>query len=357
MNEAVSQEQDSGETSGTQRVPLYFHAEGSEYFRIWIINLVLTILTLGIYSAWAKVRTKRYFYGNTELAGDRFEYLANPIAILKGRLIAIAMLVLYSVSQLFFPVVSLVLLALLMVAMPWIVVRSLRFNAIMSSWRGIRFGFDGKPADAFVAYLLWPLFGVVTLGFGMPHAWYKQNKFIFDNHRFGQTKTSSSATSGQFFVIFFALMGAFIGAMVLVMILAGITAVAGGASEQSVEGIGNFAVIAVTVSYFMLYVGIYVIYQAMHFQVVYNSISVGNNQTYTDVTVAGWFKVVIVNSILLIVTLGIYYPWASVRMNRYIFSHLWVDAQDLDSFVADESDATSALGEELGEAFDLGIGV
>ena len=37
------------------------------YFRIWIVNLFFTLITFGIYSAWAKVRKKKYFYGSTRL--------------------------------------------------------------------------------------------------------------------------------------------------------------------------------------------------------------------------------------------------------------------------------------------------
>jgi len=70
--------------------PVEFTASAGEYFRIWIVNLVLTILTVGIYSAWAKVRKKRYFYGHTRIDRDSFEYRGRPIAILKGRLIAVA---------------------------------------------------------------------------------------------------------------------------------------------------------------------------------------------------------------------------------------------------------------------------
>ena len=51
-----------------------FTGSGSEYFRIWIVNTLLTVVTLGIYSAWAKVRRLRYFYGSTQLAGSTFEY-------------------------------------------------------------------------------------------------------------------------------------------------------------------------------------------------------------------------------------------------------------------------------------------
>ena len=65
-----------------------FTGDVGEYFGIWVVNVFLTIVTLGIYSAWAKVRTKRYLYGNTVLDGSPFDYDANPTAILKGRLIA-----------------------------------------------------------------------------------------------------------------------------------------------------------------------------------------------------------------------------------------------------------------------------
>ena len=71
-------------------LPFEFRGNGGEYFRIWIVNLLLTIVTLGIYSAWAKVRRLRYFYGNTFVDGHSFEYHGQPLAILKGRLIVVA---------------------------------------------------------------------------------------------------------------------------------------------------------------------------------------------------------------------------------------------------------------------------
>ena len=49
-----------------------FEGKGGEYFRIWIVNVLLSIVTLGIYSAWATVRTRRYFYANVKLAGEGF---------------------------------------------------------------------------------------------------------------------------------------------------------------------------------------------------------------------------------------------------------------------------------------------
>ena len=77
----------------TQRLPLTFTGRTGDFFGIWFVNITLTILTLGIYSAWAKVRTKRFFYGNTHVGGRAFDYHANPVAILIGRLIVVGFFV------------------------------------------------------------------------------------------------------------------------------------------------------------------------------------------------------------------------------------------------------------------------
>jgi len=110
-----------------------FRGDGMEYFKIWIVNILLTILTLGIYSAWATVRNNRYFYSNLYLDDNNFRYLAEPIQILKGRLIAIAALVVFTVTLQIAPMVGLGLMLLLLIAIPYFVNQSLAFNNRMSA--------------------------------------------------------------------------------------------------------------------------------------------------------------------------------------------------------------------------------
>ncbi len=74
-----------------------FHGSASEYFGIWIVNILLMIVTFGLYAPWAKVRRLRYFYGNTELIKRRFDFTGIPHKILLGRLIAIGIYVAISV--------------------------------------------------------------------------------------------------------------------------------------------------------------------------------------------------------------------------------------------------------------------
>src|SRR3954467_12852929 len=101
--------------------PLRFTGSGSEYFRIWITNTFLSIVTLGIYSAWAKVRRTRYFYANTRLAGAGFDYHGKPGAILKGRIASLVLFVVYQLASESTRLLAAVLFVLALGAMPWLI--------------------------------------------------------------------------------------------------------------------------------------------------------------------------------------------------------------------------------------------
>src|ERR1700722_353561 len=101
--------------SASARAPeqLHFTGSGAEYFGIWIVNLLLTIVTLGIYSAWAKVRRLKYFYRHTEVAGSGFDFHGSPIRILVGRVLALVMLIAYNYSVRLHSIWTLIILVVL----------------------------------------------------------------------------------------------------------------------------------------------------------------------------------------------------------------------------------------------------
>jgi len=90
-----------------QPQPFVFHGTTREYFRIWIVNTLLTLLTLGVFFAWAKVRKRRYLRGCCELMGHRFDYRADPRRILLGNVIAVTLFFAYSVFGAVYPAVQL----------------------------------------------------------------------------------------------------------------------------------------------------------------------------------------------------------------------------------------------------------
>ena len=84
MNQLSEPLSNAALASKPSQLGFVFRGDGMEYFKIWIVNILLTIITLGIYSAWATVRNNRYFYSNLYLDNDNFRYLAEPLAILKS---------------------------------------------------------------------------------------------------------------------------------------------------------------------------------------------------------------------------------------------------------------------------------
>ena len=122
----------------TSRVAsLRFTGSGWEYFRIWVTNTALTLLTLGVFSAWATVRTRRYFYGNTWLGDSAFNYTARPLTVLTGRIIVVAVLIALWVAQVFSLAYYLIGSLLLFLLFPWIAMRARSFRLRNSCYRHI----------------------------------------------------------------------------------------------------------------------------------------------------------------------------------------------------------------------------
>jgi uncharacterized membrane protein YjgN (DUF898 family) len=139
--------------AGPRTLSLGFSGSGREYFRIWVVNLLLTLATLGIYSAWAKVRRLQYFDRNTHLAGATFDFHGNPRAVLVGRLLSVLLLVAYHYAFGFSTSFGVVVIAGLLLAFPYLMRGALRFRLGNTSYRGLRLGFDGSVAQAYLAWL------------------------------------------------------------------------------------------------------------------------------------------------------------------------------------------------------------
>jgi uncharacterized membrane protein YjgN (DUF898 family) len=323
-----------------RRLPFEFTGRGGEFFKIWIVNIFLTILTLGIYSAWAKVRTQGYFYGNTRLDGASFEYLAKPLTILKGRLIAFACLVAYTLSELVHPFLPLILGLAFVALLPWIVARSLAFNANNSAWRNVRFGFTGTTWGAAKAILFWPLAGMLSFGLLVPFAMHRQAAYIVGNARYGTAAFGFDAKVGAFYRLFL---------VALAMAVAGFLAAAAiGALLPPIA-----PVLAVAV-----YVVMFTWFNVARVNLVYGNTRVAEHRLESGYEFWSYLRLGMGNLLGLVLTLGLFYPWARVRSARYGAEHLHLLADgSLDDFSASQAREVSALGQEMGDVFDVGLGL
>ena len=176
-----------------------FHGKAGEFFRIWIVNVVLTVITLGIYAAWAKVRTLRYFYGNTRLDGKPFDFTGNPISILKGNLLFGGLFVLYVVAGAILPALAIVVMLVIFALSPWLIQKALRFRAHNTVHRNVRCNFRGTVSESYTVFMWLNILIVFTLGLIIPYLHFRQKKYYFGNLGWGDCQASMNGKPGFFY--------------------------------------------------------------------------------------------------------------------------------------------------------------
>lgn len=368
-----------------------FTGLGSEYFKIWSVNVLLTILTLGLYYPWAKVRTQRYFNGNTVLDDARFEYHATGRQLFPSYIVSVLVLIVYMLYNHFYPAVSFVVFGLLSLVLPWLLWKSLQFNFKMTSYRNVRFGFVGSLTESYTIYFWIPflifavavggaifvpvLGGIVAVILFMvffPISTVLVHNYLLNNLVFGQKEFNADIEYTPVIKVFIKAQA--LGLM-MVVLFSLITLVFGlGIDKVDVSSLLNqsqviddeflmsmlstwqiviigmmFGYLVIT-SYVTSYIEVnnrrYIASKAALSETILFESSM---QTKTLL----WIKVT--NLIMLVVTVGLAYPWTRVRLTRYRVESMTVKADDFDGFVSQASHQ-SPLGQELGDAFDADTG-
>ncbi|OOR88694.1 DUF898 domain-containing protein [Moraxella bovis] len=352
----------------------YFYGTGTEYFKIWIVNLLLTIITLGIYSPWAKVRRLRYFYGNTELKDEPFDFTANPKRILLGRLIALGVYVVISVLGQFSPMVAAAGGLLLMALFPWLVRSTLRFRARNSQYKNVRFAFVGSLLAAYVLFGL-VIFAnliitgavylsinfdvadvigmmIIMIGFALlaPFAWRLFKSYQFDNTQFGEMAFEWHASMLDVYKAVLIPIGIAILASIGGVVMIGLGAVIG-----SDFGVG-VAVLALIGMYLMMLLIVPLTQACLH-KVVWGNLTIGESEfVLNEFSIFRFAFIQFTNFLLIGLTLGLFTPWAAVRLHRYKTETLsLVSYENFDEIITPQMVEESALGEEIADVFDIDV--
>jgi uncharacterized membrane protein YjgN (DUF898 family) len=333
----------------SRRHPIRFTGCAREYFRIWAVNLALTVVTLGVYSPWAKVRKKRYFYGHTRLGGDSFEYRGEPMAIFKGRIVAVAVAGLLFYASRFDPRLLWVALPSAVFLVPWLVVRSFAFNARNSAWRNVTLRFDGGYWACWRVVFGYGLLTLVTLGLGYFRLKAKLTEFGVRNHAFGATRFATPNLSKPFSAAYFTMIGlGFVGTIALSMVT--MTALAIGGAQRH----DSWLVYGLNALTYLMYLGLFAFIRARVLNATWNNASLGAFGFACTLRARGLFKLYFVNVLAILATLGLATPWAVMRTLRYRAEHLALVGPDaLDGFEAAPAAAVGASGEEVGEFLDM----
>ncbi len=333
--------------------PLEFTGKASEYFGIWITNILLSIITIGIYSAWAKVRTKKYFAHHTILSDTGFDYHAKPLNILKGRIIAVVLYSIYGFVSQASPLLAVIFLGLVFLATPWLILQSMRFNLRNTSHRGLRFNFVGKLSEAVKIYIFYTALIVFTLGLILPFLNYRSRSFAINNTCFGLSRFQAHLTARSFYITYLKLGGWMIFVAIGCAALLGLAYTVGLGFNLS-ELISFLPLLLLIV----VIVGPGAYLKASLGKLVYNSTHLENFSFKCDWRARDLIWIYASNFLLIVLSFGLLIPWSKIRSTQYLVSHMAIKGDtNFDQFVAGKIDQLAATGQEIGEFFDVDLPV
>lgn len=305
---------------------LRYLGNGFELFKIQLVNLLLQIVTLGLYYPWAKANTLNYVYCHTTLQDHPFTFTGTGKEMFRGYIKLLILLgILFAV---FFVLANsdhagwgLFLIYLsIFILIPFALHGSYRYRMAKTMWRGIRFGYTGDRGELATIFFGGIFLTLITLGFYGPWFYMKLRRYLLGHVRMGDANFSYSGTGGDFFVM-------------------------------------NLAGYILTI--FTL--GIYFFWwQRDVFRFFVNNLRLHRNdqmvQFESTATAGGFFSLIAGNFFIILFTLGIGIPWVITRSLKFVANNIQMTGNiSLDELEQQQEDFSDASGEDLSDFFDFGF--
>ena len=306
-------------------------------------NLFLSIITLGIYSAWAKVRRISYFRSHTSIESSEFAYHATGLQILKGRALAIGLFLSISVANAFLPFVSLLFYPLIFLSIPWLINNSMRFNARMTSFRNVRFNWRGTYWKSFFYFLVSPLLSFASVGFLLPWLSKKYYSYYISHHTFGKETFQANIETKDLVVPYLVSFIAPVFAALLLYF----------SLFPNAEGVSVWQML-ILLAIFILPVSNF-IYRIFCRNVALSSSQIPVLADFSSrISPLKLAWVMFTNAIAVILSLGLLLPWTQIRLYRHLCEGTsYRMTGDLNKVIGSNVGEEGSFGEEFSEMQDF----
>jgi len=343
-------------------------------YRLMVTNLLLTIVTLGIFRFWARTRLRQFLWAHTTLGGEAFEYTGTGGELLRGFLRALVVVLpvglVAAAGQLLLPgeaapIVSLVLYLLLGFLALVGSFAAQRYQLRRSTWRGIRFGMDGSPF-AYGRAMAWRwALTPFTLFLMLPWVAAAGLSRTLGQARFGTMRFSFVGEGGTLFPWMILAVGAFWLALLPGMALAGGLIWAAFATlfqarpGQPPDAALGFAIVAGMLALFAVLAFAFAIggavYRAATLRFTYEHIRLGPMRFGFAHSVGRTALFLIANALLVLLSLGLLLPFALHRRMQFLAAGVRL-AGAIDLAQVAQGAAGERHGEGLADALGLDAG-
>lgn len=354
----------SGDTSAFR-----FEGTWQEFAPIAFTNLLLTIVTLGIYRFWATTRERQYLWSRSRFVDETLEWNGTGMELFIGFLLVLVLLVapFFLLSQLAQAMVlrgqeqlgSLITLVSFVVFFYLAGVarfRALRYRLSRTRWRGIRGGSDDRGFRFGLSYMWKTIFGYLPLGLLIPWSMTSLWNERWSKMSFGPYGFEANADPVPVFKRF-----------LLFYLMPFVFIIAGGTMAAAFMGMGSEAfdspelapgfIIAIFVGILGIYLAlglIAVAFYAAFYREAVGATHWGDVQFEFNASTMDWFKLILGDVALVALTLGVGYIFLSYRHWKFFIVHMDARGEILLDELTQSQTATAGHGEGLLDAFDVG---
>ncbi len=373
--------------SATRQLAIRFTGSGSEYFRIWIVNLLLVLVTFFLYYPWAKARRLRYFHGNTLIDGSPLGFHGNPRRMLRGYLLVGMLFALYALAGQFSVLAGWTALVLVAAISPALLRSSMRFRLANTSWRGMRLVFWGTADGAYRAVL--PVFvpalvlvvgAVLVVNPDTPPQWYaftmgvvglatiavlpwllwSLKRYQHENYGIASLQTRFKATVGAFYGLGFKFLGVLLLAPLAAIAVAGVFwfAMRDGLRFGQ-DPLALYLLPLVVLAAFATYVASKAYLTSRLQNLVWTKTGNRSMRFVSKLRFSRLFVLMLKNWFLMVLTLGLYWPFAAVATTRLRLESVFIKTrQDPATLVSLlQASDVEAAGDAAGDLLDIDIGL
>ena len=242
------------------------------------------------------------------------------MTILKGRLIAVAVIAVYVGLGFVSSVAQAILAIALIPVYPWVINRAMRFNARMTSWRNVRFDWHGKYWGVARVYLLWPIIGVLTLGVLAPMAARASREYLANNYALGRERFTRRQRYGPYYLalLWTILLGVALSAVAAGLIAAVVALLVDGIDVTSHAG-SELSPLALIAAAPLIAAGPAAIcFQILTRNIIVNALTLSDAASFrSDLNPLRYLWILLSNFIATVLTALLLYPWAQIRQYRY----------------------------------------
>lgn len=366
-----------------------FTGSGSEYFRIWSVNLLLILLSCGLYLPFAKMRRIRYLYANTLIDGEALAFHGDAWKMFRGFLLLAVLMLVYTLAGEFSPAAALPAFLLLCAVWPALWRAAMQFRLGNTSWRGMRLGFDGSLRDAYLAYLpvavpmalsvLWTpggqgasadpgintqlWFGLSSLLTGLALPWSTALLKRYQHRGYGLAGERTSIVLPIRSIYFIGFKTAMVGLLMTLIALAG-SFVAGSllalAHTGKIDAKGNAVYYALAWGgvFYLLVGGVVLPFHVSRIQNLVWSNTRSASLSFRS-ELSGLVGLTLKNWLLIVVTLGLYRPFAVIATARLRLQAVRIETStEPDTWIAPPRPGQAdASGDVAGDFFGMDVGL